>query len=228
MARRDQQGELFNVLVPTRASDHLEQRGGTRTYEAQNKQDITVVTVTSLPYIENKDFFPIAKKEKIIFDFAGGDDDDWKVKVVNPTDPKNYVVEHIVELQSIRQFLEKLIGAGDKKNKYTLAHAIDAQWFEWWNKPLDAEKVSNRKNPDNLPDLKTINALVFQALGTNKNIEDFVMLEKEINEIKKRVWMRISTWPRSQDHQSRFPLTLNACVQAQWNLTKSGSTRWAP
>lgn len=75
--------------------------------------------------------------------------------------------------------------------------AIEGKWFEeWWNKKLDSTKVQNRKSKaqeynsrTELPPQKTINDLVFQALGSTENRADFVLCNNEINTYKMRMWL---------------------------------------
>ncbi|CAI6294056.1 unnamed protein product [Periconia digitata] len=169
---------------------HLEKRGGSRTYDATVNRK-KKLQIKSLPYIENPKFFVIAKNSKIIFDFKSKRADDYEVAIVDPKQSQGFVVEHIIELQSVKMFLEKLMGGGEVENKYTIANHIDAQWFQnEWNKKLDDKKVDQRKKFDaKLPAQESINDLFFQALGSNQNIDDFVMLESQINEMKKRLWM---------------------------------------
>lgn len=64
-------------------------------------------------------------------------------------------------------------------------------FFEtWWNKELDPTVVASRPNKPliTMGDQKTINNLVFEALGSNNNREDFVLCEEEINGYKARIW----------------------------------------
>lgn len=65
---------------------------------------------------------------------------------------------------------------------------------KWWNTDLDATKVANRPNkpPITMGDRKTLNNLVFEALGSEENREDFVLCESEINGYKARIWDTVS------------------------------------
>lgn len=60
----------------------------------------------------------------------------------------------------------------------------------WWNKELDPATVASRPNKPliSMGNQKTINHLVFEALGSNNNREDFVLCEEEINGYKARLW----------------------------------------
>ena len=61
---------------------------------------------------------------------------------------------------------------------------------EWWNKELDSVKASQRPNkpPITMGDRTTINKMVFEALGSDNNREDFVLCHEEINSYKARIW----------------------------------------
>jgi len=60
----------------------------------------------------------------------------------------------------------------------------------WWNIELDPATVASRPNKPliNIGDQKTINNLVFEALGSNNNRGDFVLCEEDINGYKSRLW----------------------------------------
>jgi hypothetical protein len=60
----------------------------------------------------------------------------------------------------------------------------------WWNKELDPTTVAARPNkpPIAMGDHTTINNLVFEALGSNNNRDDFVLCQEEINGYKARIW----------------------------------------
>jgi hypothetical protein len=75
--------------------------------------------------------------------------------------------------------------------------STEGDWFEeWWNKELDETKVKDRmskaleyQSGDELPPQKTINDLIFQALGSMDNRADFVLCNSEINTYKMRMWL---------------------------------------
>jgi hypothetical protein len=75
--------------------------------------------------------------------------------------------------------------------------STEGDWFEeWWNKELDETKVKDRtskaleyQSGNELPPQKTINDLVFQALGSMDNRADFVLCNSEINTYKMRLWL---------------------------------------
>ena len=72
------------------------------------------------------------------------------------------------------------------------------QFFQkWWNKPLNRTRYLSRTQPvieqaSFKDDRKTLNNLVFQALGSNFNRAEFVLCEKGINAFKERVWSKSS------------------------------------
>lgn len=75
--------------------------------------------------------------------------------------------------------------------------STEGEWFqEWWDKELDEQKVKDRKSKaleygsgKELPPQKTINDLVFQALGSTDNSADFVLCNSEINTYKMLMWL---------------------------------------
>ena len=71
---------------------------------------------------------------------------------------------------------------------------LKAFFKTWWNKELDSVKVGNRPNKPSITmgDQTTINNLVFEALGSDNNKEDFVLCEDEINGYKARMWKKVA------------------------------------
>jgi hypothetical protein len=66
-------------------------------------------------------------------------------------------------------------------------------WANHWNQPIPANLWSTRVQPqikqNNFkPAGKTLNNMVFQALGSRANRAEFVLCEKSINSFKERVW----------------------------------------
>jgi len=65
-----------------------------------------------------------------------------------------------------------------------------------WKAKLTQKEVDARKNPAKCPQVKnwekpeerSLNGLVFQALGSKVNREDFVLCEEGINGMKARLW----------------------------------------
>lgn len=73
-----------------------------------------------------------------------------------------------------------------------LRNAVDDKWFtDHWNKKYLA--VQTRPNPvtytrpSNDKD-ETINDIVFEALGSKTNADDFVLCERSINSAKGKLW----------------------------------------
>jgi hypothetical protein len=98
-----------------------------------------------------------------------------------------------LQLQTIGIFIEAAVGKG--KDIKQLSTTVPSTFFlTWWNKALDQKKVEGRKNNIARPDdkLTTLNDLVFQALGSNTNLDNFVLCNDEINSYKARVWSQIS------------------------------------
>lgn len=77
--------------------------------------------------------------------------------------------------------MNSVIGKDAKKKSF---------FADWWNKDLDPTEVANRPNKPliTMGDQITLNNLVFEALGSNNNREDFVLCEEEINGYKARIW----------------------------------------
>lgn len=84
-------------------------------------------------------------------------------------------------------FIEAAVGG-------SLSQTVPAQFFkDFWNKPLDGTLFNSRAKPqieqaNFKPAGKTLNNLVFQALGSSFNRAEFVLCEKSINSFKERVW----------------------------------------
>ncbi|KAJ4405995.1 hypothetical protein N0V91_004879 [Didymella pomorum] len=102
-----------------------------------------------------------------------------------PTNYANFVTEHIVELQTVKLFLEHA-AAKDK--------ALVPFLQTFWKQSLNAQDVSKRPNqPDKgvgFPLQANLNDLVFQALGSDSNRKDFVLCDKTINAYKARIWKK--------------------------------------
>jgi hypothetical protein len=60
-----------------------------------------------------------------------------------------------------------------------------------WNEELPQNQIDQRRYKPNImfgKDRKSLNALVFEALGSKLNKKDFVICEREINAYKERLW----------------------------------------
>jgi hypothetical protein len=102
-------------------------------------------------------------------------------------------------LQSIPRFIEALTQTSSPKNPSPIklrAGTVHYRWFtEWWNKDIQA-KIDSRptkfvgyKNA-NLASSKdkTLNNIVFEAMGSVRNVDDFLLCEYGINSLKASLW----------------------------------------
>lgn len=151
----------------------------------------------SLGYPSPQKLFEDAKAKKFNlkahgFTFNSDVIDDYKVKDAYVAPKKNdiWVVEHVVELQTVKNFIQSATGTSTLK----LAKTVPGKFFsDWWNKELDQAKYNSRTQPPIeqavfKSDKRTLNNLIFQALGSSFNRGDFVLCEKSINSFKERVW----------------------------------------
>ncbi|ORY17525.1 hypothetical protein BCR34DRAFT_583669 [Clohesyomyces aquaticus] len=127
------------------------------------------------------------------FSFKSNDLDDFSIEDFNnPSNPGDYVVEHIIELQSIKLFIEAAVG---NPGSIKLSKTVPAQFFQdWWTVTLDENDVATRSQPKitqaKFSDKeRTLNNLIFQSLGSSFNRADFVLCQPEINSYKKSVWI---------------------------------------
>jgi hypothetical protein len=85
------------------------------------------------------------------------------------------------------------------KNKTPISLAvgkIDSKWFnEWWNKDVQVkidsrtDKFTGYKNSDDAARKdKTLNNIVFEAMGSTRNVKDFLLCEDSINSYKAKLW----------------------------------------
>ncbi|OAG03542.1 uncharacterized protein CC84DRAFT_859040 [Paraphaeosphaeria sporulosa] len=112
---------------------------------------------------------------------------------------KDYVTEHILELQSMSRFIEAVTGTKSTNNPspIQLSKTVDDTWFtKWWNKDVQAK--INTRNPtftgyENSKDAryqdKSLNDVVFEAFGSSRNVDDFVLCEDGINSFKAKLWL---------------------------------------
>ncbi|KAH6613040.1 hypothetical protein C7974DRAFT_380748 [Boeremia exigua] len=151
-----------------------------------------------------------------VFDFNDRTDlKDFSVKDLNkvPTDYTTYVTEHIVEvgspllyglpssksiqLQTVQMFLLAITGRG----QVSLSETADGVFFQdYWTKEYTVTQVSTRTNkpPMEMGKRKTLNDLVFEALGPSFNRKDFVLCDKEINSYKERIWSKNNPMDRAK------------------------------
>ncbi|KAF2637834.1 hypothetical protein P280DRAFT_530209 [Massarina eburnea CBS 473.64] len=191
-------------------NDKFDARGSPRRYKSE--LDTTEVFIKSLAYPSNSDLFrdeegkKINDKVSIAWSARGMGVRDAAIKMIKgtPSDTDNYVTEHLLELQTIKMFIEYVTGNNKATEKnpnppqVPPAFKVSAQFFkDFWNKNLDQTKVKQRKSKamgyeSNTPlnPQKTLNDLVFQALGSNENRGVFVLCDKEINTYKMRFWKK--------------------------------------
>ena len=89
---------------------------------------------------------------------------------------------------------------------------VDDGWFtEWWHKDVQ-DRIDTRsptfKGYENSANIlhkdKSLNDIIFEAMGSKRNVEDFVLCENGINAVKARLWMN------SDPYQKWKPETLKA------------------
>ncbi|KAF9696463.1 hypothetical protein EKO04_005206 [Ascochyta lentis] len=161
---------------------------------------------TSGELFDNKKNGNLNLKE-VWLDFAKDSMSDYKVKLFSSKPPQpappalshDYVTEHIVELQSIPRFIEALTETKTDKNKNPIplkVGKVDSKWFnEWWNKDVQGkvdsrlDKFAGYKNSNDATRKdKTLNNLVFEAMGSTRNVNDFLLCEDGINSYKAKLW----------------------------------------
>ncbi|KAF2265585.1 hypothetical protein CC78DRAFT_543121 [Lojkania enalia] len=170
----------------------LEKRG--REYQAQIGTDPDIfIKVEALDYPRPGRLFETRDGKKLTphaYNFASPNLDDYAVndKYIKPGKNHNWVVEHIVELQTVIGFI-KAVTHGE------LSQAVPQGFFQnWWNVELDREAWNKRAKPvsgqqlDKFERTNTLNKLIFQALGSNKNRAEFVLCDQVINGFKQRIW----------------------------------------
>ncbi|KAG9197455.1 hypothetical protein G6514_001552 [Epicoccum nigrum] len=171
----------------------LEKRGGTREYKAKLGKKGTI-KFNSLGYLSSSELFKTREGQalpKTVFDFNDRTSlQDIAVKDLNviPKDYTSYVTEHIIELQTVKLFLESLSGASDA---ITLSQTVDGSFIQdHWTEKFTVTKVASRTHKPTITTGKrqTLNDLVYKALGSSFNRADFVLCDKEINSYKERVW----------------------------------------
>ena len=88
----------------------------------------------------------------------------------------------------MKLFLESLSGTS---KSVTLSQTVDRSFIEdHWTEEFSVTKVASRKPKPAIlmGKRRTLNDLVFEALGSSYNRADFVLCDKEINSYKERVW----------------------------------------
>ncbi|KAF2711170.1 hypothetical protein K504DRAFT_501096 [Pleomassaria siparia CBS 279.74] len=156
--------------------------------------DQGVITIISADYPSKGILYQGRNKPPVhVFDFGTKDMTDGSIrhdtKEPHSNPDSKWVTEHIIELQTLKLFLEDVIKDADHGKD--LAEFL----FNHWNSKLSKTDVDRRKfKPDIIP-LKikgqtSINDLVFHAFGSMTHRKDFVLCEKTINGDKARIWNR--------------------------------------
>ncbi|KAH6644553.1 hypothetical protein C7974DRAFT_439970 [Boeremia exigua] len=185
----------------------LDKRSSPRTYSVVVGGGTPTMMMTSLPYPLEAKLFP-AGSPKVILDFATDNVRDANFKkfttVPSRTKPSTYIVEHIVELQSIMLFIKAAIRAKKVKGVKTLSKHVDINFFtKHWNTDnvQVQQKISSRPTPftgySPKDPLSSLNDLVFEAMGSKSNTADFVLCEQGVNSIKAKLWAHVS--PNDKD-----------------------------
>ena len=148
-----------------------------------------------------------------------------------PTTYSNYPTEHIIEvsvgsysserrltylakLQTVGMFIEDAVNRNPNLASFFLNK---------WNKELSPAMINKRRNKPQIKfgkGRKNINALVFEALGSNLNRKDFLLCDKEINAYKERLWRGVNPM------ESGEPTTKFERLVGKANLGKLPSNRY--
>ena len=100
------------------------------------------------------------------------------------------------KLQTVKKFIESVTQTEDEDNPklIKLRQSIDSQWFvDHWNadhqaqvksRPAPLPKYPRPTNPED----KSINDVVFEALGSKTNAENIILCDQTINSAKGRLW----------------------------------------
>ncbi|KAJ8112293.1 hypothetical protein OPT61_g5304 [Boeremia exigua] len=180
----------------------LRKRTSPRTYSTVVGGGTPTMMMTSLPYPPEAKLFP-AGGPKVILDFSTDNVRDASLKmyasVPKRTKPSTYIVEHIVELQSIMLFIKAATRHPSQNGVPTLSEHIDISFFnKHWgtSNPQVQQKIATRPNPfpgyNPKVALSSLNDLVFEAMGSKSNPADFVLCEEGINSMKAKLWGYIS------------------------------------
>ena len=97
------------------------------------------------------------------------------------------------------RFIEAVTGTTSKNNPspIRLGKIVGDAWFtKWWNKDIQ-NKINTRKSKfkgyTNSKDAKyqdkSLNDVIFEAFGSTRNVEDFVLCEDGINSFKAKLWL---------------------------------------
>ncbi|KAJ4987128.1 Killer toxin subunits alpha/beta 4 [Stagonosporopsis vannaccii] len=180
----------------------LEKRSTPRTYSVVVGGGTPTMMMTSLPYPLEAKLFPPGSP-KVILDFSTDNvrDASFQNFVAAPqrTKPSTYIVEHIVELQSIMLFIKAAIRGKKLKGVSSLSEHVDMSFFtqHWSTSNSQVEQmISNRPNPfsgyNPSTALSSLNDLIFEAMGSKSNTADFVLCEEGVNSMKAKLWSHVS------------------------------------
>ncbi|KAF3038218.1 hypothetical protein E8E11_005933 [Didymella keratinophila] len=153
-----------------------------------------------------------SKIKEAWIDFAFDAVDNYKVSLFGqkPPQPKkplpehDYITEHIVEITC-----SKNPDSVNIKIKQQVLGKVDPAWFtRWWNTDVQAP-VDSRPHPfpgyknSNIANSKdeSLNDLVFEAMGSIRNVDHFLLCENAINSFRAKLWSNES--PIDQDVWSR-------------------------
>ncbi|KAL1598008.1 hypothetical protein SLS60_008496 [Paraconiothyrium brasiliense] len=108
----------------------------------------------------------------------------------------SYVTEHIVELQTVARFIETVTKTPNRNrdaHPVKLSKTVNTDFFvKQFKKPYPRRVADRPLKPNNQvpsdPPNRSIMNNVFEALGSKKNAEDFVLCESGINMVKMRLW----------------------------------------
>ncbi|CAK1367001.1 unnamed protein product [Cercospora beticola] len=129
---------------------------------------------------------------KSVFEYASNSDcSDPDIREVQVSAGTGYVTEHILELQTIKEFLEALErGTMTSRKQFKNRYSVDARYFmNYWNQPT-LDKTTPPIPRMNRQGSLIPNVRVFEALGTNRNRQQFVLTTPEINGVKAKLWQR--------------------------------------
>ncbi|KAF2678799.1 hypothetical protein K458DRAFT_490904 [Lentithecium fluviatile CBS 122367] len=163
-----------------------------------------VVTILNLDYPSSPQLYSHQEVAKNTFDFKSNRLDDASVKNTKrePTaaEMPDFVTEHIIELQTIALFMRSVLKNNAQVQAFFRTH---------WQSQLDPNQVRNRAfkpsyYTSTMTPRTTMNDLIFEAIGSNNNLKDFVMCESQINSFKQRMWS--SNSPMENDRYKKAVL----------------------
>lgn len=99
-------------------------------------------------------------------------------------------------MQSVLRFIEIAVTISKKKvdrDPIKLSADVDESWFyDQWTKDVSTKKIKSRPHKftgyTDQDKITTLSDLVMEALGSKKNVDDFVLCEKGVNMMKAKLW----------------------------------------